>query len=60
MLSTPASTKSSEDMLLRIIRVAVILVRVQFEITADDVDAESPEHKTEENRMQKHRSDASM
>ncbi len=47
-------------MLLRIIRVAEILIRVQCEVPAGSGDAGMSEHKPDENRMQKHRSDVSM
>ncbi len=60
MLATSASTRTSEDMLLRIIRVAEILVRVQFVIPAGTVDTDPSEHETDENRPKKHRSNVSM
>ncbi|MBK9124521.1 MAG: hypothetical protein IPM16_15590 [Chloroflexi bacterium] len=53
-------TPEMGDMILRIIRVAEILVRVQFEIPAGNVDTSPSEHETDENRPKKHRSDVSM
>lgn len=60
MLATPASKKASKDMIRRIIRVAEILVRVQFEIPSGNVDTGPSEHETDEDRPKKHRSDVSM
>lgn len=59
MLSEPATTQKSEELLLRIIRVADILVQVVVEPPAYIAEEPLPDHKITENCVQKHRSELS-
>lgn len=57
VVAMASSTEIMEDIIVRIVRVAEILIRAQIETASDSAELDGSEYGTDENRPQKHKSD---